>query len=539
MIVAALSSGHTVINSYVAPANLPELGEDILPLYDWSPNPFHHTAVRYSWVYEGDQLRPERRDEGGWSRPPAGVSPLVFFRAPEGLGSADGYSREVAQDFIHASGIHWRRERKAYSRLDFRGDWSDVVSVSASDESGGIDLFSARREWVDLHLLALDAVLVRVFQFVLERPSLPDDFDYRDHVAREFRDDAGFQYREYFGEESFSMIDGVQIIRPRLSPSEVHQFVSDGRIPHPSELEPVEFTVLDLRNDCVTQVSTHPSSTTNYYQAHLNSLPYDTSPAFFRPDVLAKYKANTEKYTVQNSWILCRALWNLDYRVNDAGQIAVYMCDLRMIPHEEQRYWASFNEAPQAGLSERAIRTDFLGQWPEDTTPREQLILTLQRWRKSKVAWWTWRDEGEPDLLVGPRMESRDEWADAIQALSNGVVEGLVVKELRRALRDDGEEIDKSWRSIVLLEKILAKRGIELPGGRLKFVREVNDGRIVSGVHATGAKKQELALTVLDQHGTYAAHHEYLCEGLAKELALIEQALGSEPPMGSLKDPAE
>ena len=79
LIVAALSSGHTVINSYVAPANLPELGEDILPLYDWSPNPFHHTAVSYSWVYEGDQLRPERRDEAKWSRPPAGVSPLVFF----------------------------------------------------------------------------------------------------------------------------------------------------------------------------------------------------------------------------------------------------------------------------------------------------------------------------------------------------------------------------------------------------------------------------------------------------------------------------
>ena len=538
LIVAALSSGHTCINSYVVPANLPEIGEDILSLYDWSPNPFHHTAASYSWADEGDRLRAVRRDDDVWSRPPAGVSPLVFFRAPEGSGSGDSISREIAQDFVHASGIHWRRDRRAYSRLDLRGDWTDIVSRTIDDESAGADLFSARREWIDLHLVALDAVLVRVFEFVLKRPSLPGGFDFRDHVAREVRDDLTLQYRELVSDGNFTMIDGVQVIRPRLSPREVEQLVSEGGIRDPSESEPVDFTVLDIRNSGVVQVSTDPSSTTNYYEARHNSLPFDTSPAFFRPEVLARYQADGEKYTVREHWITCRALWNLDYSVNDAAQVAVYICDLRMLPHEEQMYWSIFNEPPQAGLSDRAILTDFLGQWPEDATPREKLVITLQRWSKSKVAWWTWHAEGAPELLVVPRTGSRDEWARAVGALSNGVVEGFVVKELRRTLRDEGTEFDKEWKSIALLERILAVRGIAAPDGRLTFLREVREGRNVSGVHATGVKKHELATTILDQHGTYAAHFEYLCEGLANELALVEQALGGLEDQGPPRAPA-
>ena len=44
-----------------------------------------------------------------------------------------------------------------------------------------------------------------------------------------------------------------------------------------------------------------------------NSLPHELSPAFFRPEVLSKYKADRDKYTVdeEHRFISCRGAWEL------------------------------------------------------------------------------------------------------------------------------------------------------------------------------------------------------------------------------------
>ncbi len=171
--LAVLSRSQTCVNSYVVPANLPELQEGPLKLMKWPANPLHHDASNYAWGWGTDGVHAIRQDDEQWRAPhdlPIGVSPLVFFRSVEGDASL---SREVAQDFVHAAGIHRRRERSALSRIDYRGDWEDVVSQSTRDTSATADLFSVRREVLDLHLVALDAVLVRVFDLTLRSPSLP------------------------------------------------------------------------------------------------------------------------------------------------------------------------------------------------------------------------------------------------------------------------------------------------------------------------------------------------------------------------------
>lgn len=229
-----------------------------------------------------------------------------------------------------------------------------------------------------MHLAALDAVLVRVFEFVLRRPSMPTLFNFSDHVERQVTVDADFQYREMVNSGNFGLIRGAQIIRPQLSARDIDQLVKRGRIVDPSESELAEFIVQDIRNGGTATVSTDPSTTTNYFEMKTNSLPVDTSPAFFRLDVLGKYKASAEKYDVFESHIECRSGWWLkNYSANAAGQIAVYIGDLRNIPHEEQIHWKTYNEAPKAGLSARAIQTDFEGKLPEVTTPRERLLEVL------------------------------------------------------------------------------------------------------------------------------------------------------------------
>ena len=69
----------------------------------------------------------------------------------------------------------------------------------------------------------------------------------------------------------------------------------------------VEFVAYDWRHG-ITNISTDPSVTSNYIQAQENSLPFELSPAFFGPEVLLKYKGNSDKYTVEQRAIHCQVL---------------------------------------------------------------------------------------------------------------------------------------------------------------------------------------------------------------------------------------
>ena len=224
---------------------------------------------------------------------------------------------------------------------------------------------------------------------------------------------------------------GVQILHPRDARSISHSVSERGD--GSSKPEYVTFITEDRRHNRVAEISTDPSATTNYFEADKNDLPFELSPAFFRPEVLSKYKTDREKYTVGDRELQCRASWTLRaYDVNDAGQVFAYICYLRNLPYNEQLHWKSFNEAPKASISERAFINDFKGEFVAFRHPRAETLSILQRWRARGVEWWTLRDEGLWDRANPPISSSKDEWAEAVMDLSKLVVEGFVVKSFER-----------------------------------------------------------------------------------------------------------
>ena len=94
-------------------------------------------------------------------------------------------------------------------------------------------------------------------------------------------------------------------------------------------------------------------------------MPFETSPIFFKPGVLDKYKNDTDKYTLKERFIDCRGGWYLKtYHINEQGQVHTYACYLSLLPYEEQVYWKSFNENPRGPISKTAVQTDFKGKPP-------------------------------------------------------------------------------------------------------------------------------------------------------------------------------
>ena len=91
--------------------------------------------------------------------------------------------------------------------------------------------------------------------------------------------------------------------------------------------------------------------------------------------------------------ISCRRRWSVRYDVNDADQLHVYICNLQHLPYSEQLHWASHNEAPKGGISQRALEVDFEGEWSSLSTPLDDALAILRRWLEDGVPWWTLRSE--------------------------------------------------------------------------------------------------------------------------------------------------
>ena len=524
LIIAALSPA-TFIHSAVLNADHPGL-QDEDGLRDWNCTLFEHTAAERSWVITGDAVGFEDVErhwgtaalEGGW--------PLVYGRTFEGLDSPEADYLEVAQPYIHHADAHWRSERSAFCRFDRSGDWDDVVSMSDPFDPKRAALVSFSRTPLDEYLVEHHAVLVRIFDFTFQRPGEHIEWHPSEFITQEMTGGLTFTQQSAV-DGSIAAVRGAQVIRPILTEAEAIRSIRKRWRNDDESGDHVEFKVRDFRNDTITTVSTHPSTTTNYFTTAGNSLPFEMSPAFFKADVLSKYKADADKYTVLEGSIRCRGGWGLrSYHINEAGQVTAYIRDLRTLPREEQRHWAIYNEEPKAGLPDRAIMTDFLGKWPEDFAPREKLVDILQRWQRLGAGWWRWRPRADPHVrVVVPRTGSRNEWESTISGLYTDVIEGFDEKELRLILEEEGGEVDKNWRSRVLLERILWARGELQHGQSLTALRELIEARNLGPAHAGETKAREFSQRVLAEHETYAAHFEYLCEKLAEEFMLIEQTL--------------
>lgn len=487
-------------------------------LLNWNANPFTSIASYVSgggrdtmWIERGNAHR-------GSSALNAGID-LIFGRTFEGWSGSDRTYFEVNQEYTHLSDIHWRPERSAYCRFDSNGDLADLISITPRLARNDVGLVTFMWPELEQYLGIAECVLVRMFDFTLLRY---DQFggwgDGPESIIR-VTDDLLFR-QKIEGNSAYTR--GVQIIRPGDARN-LSDKISErwrGR----SGGDHATFIVHDWRHDEIVEVSTDPAATTSYFDADKNDLPFEVSPAFFRPEVLSKYKTDREKYTVGEREVRCRAAWSLDaYDVNDAGQVFAYIRYLRNLPYNEQLHWKSFNEVPKAGVSERAYINDFKGEFVTFQHPRATTISILQRWRDRGAKWWTLRDEDLFNRANPPISSSRDEWAEAIMDLAKLVVEGFDVKFLRTVLDRLGVAYETDGKSIVLLEKIVAARTGD--ASTLEGLRMVQYIRSKAKGHASGSEGKAIAQEALAKHGTYGEHFKHLCKLLVDDLHRVEAAL--------------
>ena len=369
-----------------------------------------------------------------------------------------------------------------------------------------------------MQMSATGTALVQMFDVACIRENFSGWNELKDSVVE--GDGLHLYFRAHREGANGGWLRGVQVIRPRLS-SEGYGSYLYNKYREPKQY--ASFITQDWKNKRITEVSCAPDAMASYFEP-ASSLPFQTSPVFFKAAVLDKYKADPDKYALGHRTISCRNAWHLKtYDVNSAGQIHTYLTYLGDLPFTEQIYWKSFNEDPRGTISQRAITTDFKGEWSDHHDPLQELQTCLNDLHRSSAGWFTLREPALVDQLHYPLTAAGKAWNDTLVALAKVIVEGLEKKFFVALARYKGSSGDPKWSSISWVEEAVKVSGLsqEIVDEVTVPLRTVQELRSKLGAHSGGSQAARLRADLIRKHKTPRAHIEHLCDELVRSLNQI------------------
>jgi hypothetical protein len=494
--------------------------QTIDPLLDWHLD----IAAQWGFVVSADDVVIESPLSDTRSPLTQGGEKIVFARRFEGSNDGKDYY-EVNQKMAHVLDLHHIEERDAWCGMNRHGDIDEICKIhrikSAPDRVDGVAI-TMRRDRIGEFAGAGNYCLLRMFDFTRFRSGNFNGWPRKDR-SQPFGDGktvfGNITVFERFG--SYSR--GIQIIDVAVPKSRLVE-----RLWHRGDEHKryATFIALDWRHQQIGEFSCDPEELANYFVP--KDGPFQTSPAFFRPEVLSKYKADSDKYRIEHGSISCRGSWYLKrFGVNDAGQIHAYLGDLGNLPYEEQLHWKQFNEPPKAGLSKSVIATDFNGEWSAEYDPLVALKRKLDEVRQREIGWWTLRDDELPRRVQYPLSDSRDDWSTELMNLDQLLVEGLEEKWLRRRAKELGRNPDDRLRALKLLEECLCGAGFDEEHARslLSPWHLVHNLRSELKGHASSSRGRDVEIKARREHRNLVEHFRHVCSRCDESLEIIIKAI--------------
>lgn len=454
-----------------------------------------------------------------------GGEKLVFRRSFDGVQKGES-PIELSQKLVHALGLHFVPERSAYCRLDDRGDIEDVIRVIRADLGSEREILTAvtiLAKDLSMYMTLADMALVYFFDFTRFKSGCFDGWGDHPRIEREAPD----LFYHGVSIANASYVNGRMIVRSSIS---LQQLIDEWKEEtHPTKKkEYATFKIFDRKNNVEVETSCAPEFLSNYFQK--SDLPWEISPAFFRPDVLHRFKADPEKYSLDDRSISCRNAWYLkSYDINEAGQVHAYIGDLARLPLEEQRYWHSFNEWPKGPISKRAHENDILGEFSSEYDPLYLLKYKIGKLNAAPPEWWQPRSEAHMDAARYPATDSTLEWANEIMAFDQLLVEGFQLKPLRRMLEAKGKKGETSWASLRVIAEIVVSSGHTVDDAKaiLTPLSRLHALRSILKAHSSVEDKDKEERQARAMHGTLRAHFKDLAGQCDKSFDTILLALGA------------
>lgn len=498
----------------------------------WEGNPFDSPSC--GLVYGAGGARVEYNEPWSHSRQPLlrRARRLVFGRSFEGSHDGEHYF-ELAQELTHAHGLHWVDERNAWCRLDDAGDLAEFAKVERIGKGGGRGsaiAVSLDRNLLNLHMAATKTCLVQMFDSTV----LPGAFNgFTGGEEKLFTNRMNGLVMKYrLDDHGASYFRGVQVICPPLNSREL------GKVLYEADRAPKEyssFITQDFKNGRIVEVSCSPDAMASYFDRG-SPLPFQTSPVFFRPDVLDKYKADPDKYRLEARSISCRNAWSLQtYDFNEAGQVHTMLKYLGDLPFSEQLYWKSFNENPKGSISKRSYKTDFEGSFDSEPDGLRDLKAVLLLLSQDRTDWFALHDPKLIDQLHYPLTTSNKIWNDTLITLAKCATEGFRKPFFEREAKRLGCAGGATWGSLKWARELL--HCLSVAEDRISEIMdplfEVQRLRTKLGAHAGGVEAATIRRELLKEFQTPRAHIEALATKLSESLNALSSVCKSLPRISS------
>lgn len=409
----------------------------------------------------------KHRIEPCWGKPKdftRSEIPLLFHRQHYGRTRGKENYIEFNQLVTHPLDLHWSPEKNSYCKTNEQGE--EIEKIRILDEEQ-VTLILMRRKTLDKLLYLGKWVLVRYVDFTRFRIHHPS---YNNAVINVFQPseyEAKFEIRECGND--YIEFRGAQIEKPRSSKKKLLSWeIRDEE----EEKKYARFIVVDWKNKTILKnYSIEPQNFANYFTE--SQLPFETSPIFFKAEVLDLYKNNPDKYELTERSIDCRGGWHLEtYDINHYNQVHTYAVYLARLPYKEQLHWLQYNEKPKGPISERAFQTDFEGNFPSEVSKLEMLRQSLEKLGNVKIGnrgFPVWSPKGGSWISASKGLhyvnsENSNQWHDFIIALANVTNEGFQIKPLRELASIFGD-YDKKLGTLGLIKYILqsSNHGANIP----------------------------------------------------------------------------
>ena len=414
-----------------------------------------------------------------------GIEPLVIYRGFHGV--REDFV-EVAQEFRLYHNLYPDLPKKRLIIFNEDGDESEAVCYGQEFVDIRTDLLL---QYCSIKQMAL-AIFVQSSRYSKRR---------LDELGlKEARSDMKGENHQFHGAvlpaesfltegfETLGTITGKKYILPASMPEQ-------GRSNQPENYQ--EFVISTDAHGKSIKHTCNPDKLANYFGSNQGS-PHYLTPVFFRSEVLSKYYADPQRYSVEDGHLRCGGLWGLRIDNDHSGFVVVYLGDLgQYLSENERNYWLSFNISPEGRkISETNFRRSFLAQATDPQKPDLVFKHLYGRFNEAFCNATGWKfflplHQEDEHFFTGLRLMGKDNQAEfdaQLIALTKVLVDSINEDEIGKGLKT----LAKNDKGITKLEKYFRDRGMVGFEPHIKFLRVLQDLRSRSAAHRKGSNYEKL-----------------------------------------------
>ena len=411
------------------------------------------------------------------------IRPLVIYR--DFYGAWPSYL-ELCEEFRHFHNLAEDRERGALLDFDESGYPIEVAWIREGEVKIYLPYLLQFLAATQLYL----AIYFEAFRYSLipleNVPKNKQRLEHRDDRSRYFRYVMECTFQPKY--RTFSRLLGKII----LPPPPIEQC---GKWPFDKQREEpdVTFVIGVNPNGTLKEFTSNPDKLSNDFGANPGT-PHYLTPVYFRREVLEKYYADPNRYSVEDGYLSCLRLWSMQIDNNHPTHVVAFLGDLgRDLPYKERLHWKQFNVPPpaNAGISGTCFRRSFLAQFAEpesvDLIFRHEYQQLNKAWQE-KMGWPLFLEPkpGDEYILKAihiPATNSQGEFDEQVLNLTKLLVDSLNEEDFIAAL--DGQKVENE-KGIGKFERFLRRQGFPHVESVIGFMRNLQELRSTGAAHRKG-----------------------------------------------------